>query len=217
MMSFEVVRNLVGKSVKDIYGRYAGCVIGLSVDTLGHLKAIGVDEGMGNFAEYPSSRLLIDNDSLIIIPAWKMDIERLKKERIHTELRTKALEELQRAGEIPPHVYRALSEQYKAEYEQLLASYESLKETLEKRVEELNRQKEGLERFLGAIKVQYKAGEIDEETYRATSESIQSLLEKDEREKRDIEETLESLKLPWEKPQQQEPALEEVVPASTTY
>ncbi|MDW8045498.1 MAG: CdvA-like protein [Nitrososphaerota archaeon] len=197
-MSLELVKNLMGKPVKDIYGRYVGYVVGMYIDALGQLKAIGIDEGKGSFNEYSSDRILIDNDSLVIIPNWRIDVNRLKKEKQQTELRTKALEELYNSGEIPRYVYEDLHKQFDGELKQLQSSYESLMDSLRKRIVELDRQRESLEKFLGRIKVQNRTGEIDERTYKIMSDYILSLLEKNYLERRDIENILNSFSPPLE-------------------
>ncbi|MEM2339249.1 MAG: CdvA-like protein [Nitrososphaerales archaeon] len=197
-MSLEAVRSLIGKPVKDAYGRYVGYVIGMYIDALGQLKAIGVDEGKGSFSEYNSDRILIDNESLIILPNWKIDVDKLKKEKQQTELRTKALEELHNSGEIPRYVYEDLRKQYEDDLKKLQSAYNSLIESLQKRIVELDQQKENLEKFLGRIKVQNKTGEIDERTYKVMSDYILSILEKNYLEKRDIETILNSFSSPSE-------------------
>ncbi|MCS7116334.1 MAG: CdvA-like protein, partial [Nitrososphaerales archaeon] len=173
-------------------------VVGMYIDALGQLKAIGIDEGKGSFNEYSSDRILIDNDSLVIIPNWRIDVNRLKKEKHQTELRTKALEELYNSGEIPRYVYEDLHKQFDGELKQLQSSYESLMDSLRKRIVELDRQRESLEKFLGRIKVQNRTGEIDERTYKIMSDYILSLLEKNYLERRDIENILNSFSPPLE-------------------
>lgn len=195
-MYSETLRKLIGKSVKDIYGRYVGKVVGLVVDISGQLKSIGVDEGSGNFVEYHNSRILLDNETLVIVPNWKMDIEKIKRESTISQKRFLALEELSKEGEIPQYVYEEMYKQYSENIHRLQESYKTLTEELKGRIEELDCQREDLEKFLGNVKVQYKTSEIDEETYRVASENVTMMRDRDSKEKDDIFAILNSLSSP---------------------
>ncbi len=91
-MRTEAIQKLVGRPVKDSFGRYAGYVVGFSVDTSGELQFVGIDQGNGDFAEYPGRRILVDRDGLVVIPAWKVEAEEFRKEFDIVTRRLRALD-----------------------------------------------------------------------------------------------------------------------------
>ncbi len=195
-MRAEAIAKLVNKPVKDSYGRYVGFVVGFSVDTSGELTTVGVDQGNGEFTEYPSERLVSASEGFIVIPDWKVGCEELGRELDAVKKRTKALQELVREGEIPHAIYQEMMAKYNAEAEKTQGSYKSLTESMIVRVGELEGQKETLERFLVNLKVQFRAGEIDEGSYKVSSECCQSMLNRSSQERGELEKMLKMVTKP---------------------
>ena len=77
-MRSETFKSLVSKPVHDFYGRELGKIIGIYVDNLGQLKSVGVDEGHGNLKEYSSTNIVFEEGSLVIVPKWRVEIEKFK-------------------------------------------------------------------------------------------------------------------------------------------
>ena len=189
-MRTEVIQKLVGRPVKDIYGRYVGYVVGFSVDTTGELRSVGVDQGSGEFAEYPNNRIISDKDGLIAVPSWKVETEGLGKETEMVRRRAQALEDLAKEGEIPTHLYEEMYKQYSEQLTKLQESYNNLGQRLRRRKEELDHQGELLDRFLANVKVQFRSGEIDEGTFKVASDYCVSMKERDVREREDLAKVL---------------------------
>ncbi len=195
-MRSEAVQKIVGRPVKDIYGRYVGYVVGFSVDTTGELRSVGADQGSGEFVEYPSNRIVSDKDGLIVIPSWKVDTDSLAKETEMVRRRAQALEDLKKEGEIPSHVYDEMYKQYSGQLRSLQESYNNLGQRLRRRVEELDHQGEVLERFLANVKVQFRSGETDEATFKVASDYCLSMKSRDAKEKEDIARVLSLITAP---------------------
>jgi hypothetical protein len=196
MISANLLNDIIGRPVKDIYGRYVGCAIGTSVDVSGQVRSIGVDEGSGVFAEYPNSNVIIDESSLVVIPEWKVNAEKLGKEFNTMKRRIDALEAMVAEGAIPKHVYDELSKQYTGlggEYQDL---HQVTAQQMNERIAELDKHRVVLEKFLGSIKVQHRTGEIDETTYQSAKDRVETLLQCDKSERDDIISTLRHLTLP---------------------
>lgn len=191
-MRSEALEKLVDQPVKDSYGRYVGFVVGFSVDTSGELKSVGVDQGNGEFTEYPSQRIVSTADGFVLIPAWKAECEALGKEIDAVKRRAKALQELSREGEIPASIYDDMMSKYSSEATSIQGDYRSLSEGMVVRVGELEGQKEALQKFLVEIKVQFRSGEIDEAAYKVASQSCAAMQAKNSRELEDLTRTLKS-------------------------
>jgi CdvA-like coiled-coil domain len=204
-MRAEALEKLVDRPVKDTYGRYVGFVVGFSVDTSGDLKSVGVDQGNGEFTEYASKRLVSTADGFVVIPEWRVDCDALGKDIEGVKRRVKALQDLAREGEIPRTLYDEMMGKYSDEASRIQGSYKSLTESMVVRVGELEGQKETLERFLVDIKVQYRAGEIDEAAFRVAAESCQSMQKRNSQEMEDLSKMLKAATEPLSQQQQQAP------------
>ena len=181
-MRAEALEKLVNKPVKDTYGRYVGFVVGFSVDTSGDLKSVGVDQGNGEFTEYPNQRVVSTADGFVVIPSWKVECDSLGKEIDGVKRRAKALQDLAREGEVPRSLYDDMMGKYQDEASKIQGSYKSLAESMVVRIGELEGQKESLDKFLVEVKVQFRAGEIDEAAFKVAAESCQAMQTRNSRE-----------------------------------
>lgn len=172
--------------MKDTYGRYVGFVVGFSVDTSGDLKSVGVDQGNGEFTEYPSDRVVSTAEGFVVIPAWKLESDLLGKRLDGLRRRAKALQELAREGEIPRPLFDETMGKYSDEASKVQDSYKTLTQTMVVRVGELEEQKEALDRFLVDVKVQFRSGEIDEAAYKVASECCEAMQEKNAHEREEL-------------------------------
>ena len=214
-MRAEALERLVDRPVKDTYGRYVGFVVGFSVDTSGDLKSVGVDQGNGEFTEYPSERIVSTAEGFVLIPAWRVECDSLGKEIEGVRRRAKALQDLAREGEIPRTLYDEMIAKYSDEGSKIQGSYKSLAEGMVVRIGELEGQKENLDRFLVDIKVRFRAGEIDEAAYKVAAESCQSMQKKNSQEMEDLTKMLKAATEPLAQtqPQQQNQPKQQVAQA----
>lgn len=179
MMHSQAFSNLVRKQVKDNYGRYLGNIVGFSLDNVGHMKSTAVEHAGGEFAEYPSERILIEGEYVILLPDWKEEIEKLKRDSALAQKRHASLEQLSKEGEVSPEVYAHLKEKYEAEIANLRVSFTSLTEGLRARIAALESRGIAINKFIGGLKVQYRSGEIDDQTYKTAMDSVNQLLKRD--------------------------------------
>jgi CdvA-like protein len=207
-MRAEALEKLVNKPVKDTYGRYVGFVVGFSVDTSGDLKSVGVDQGNGEFTEYPCERIVSTAEGFVMIPEWRVSCDSLGKEIEGVRRRAKALQDLAREGEIPRSLYDEMMGKYSDEGSKIQGNYKSLAESMVVRIGELEGQKETLDRFLVNIKVQFRAGEIDEAAYKVAAESCQAMQKRNAQETDDLSKMLKAATEPLtnqQQTQQQQP------------
>jgi len=203
-MRAEALEKLVDRPVKDTYGRYVGFVVGFSVDTSGDLKSVGVDQGNGEFTEYPSERIVSTAEGFVLIPAWRIECDSLGKEIDGVKRRAKALQELAKEGEIPRTMYDEMMAKFQDEAAKIQGSYKSLAEGMVVRIGELEGQKESLERFLVNVKVQFRAGEIDEAAYKVAADCCQAMQKKNSQEMEDLGKMLKATTEPLAQQQQQQ-------------
>jgi hypothetical protein len=209
-MRAEALEKLVNKPVKDTYGRYVGFVVGFSVDTSGDLKSVGVDTGNGEFTEFPNERIVSTAEGFVVIPSWKVECDSLGKEMEGVRRRAKALQELAREGEVPRTLFDDMMGRYQEEAGKIQGSYKSLAESMVVRIGELEGQKESLDKFLVDVKVQFRAGEIDEAAFKVAAESCQAMQTRNSQEMSELSKMLKAATEPLssepeKKPQQQQP------------
>ncbi len=192
-MKPDSITPLVGRPVKDLYGRHAGFAIGFSIDTSGEVKSVGVDEGKGKFAEYPSSRLVADKDGFVVVPAWKIESAVLSKEQEMVKKRLQALTDLRKDGEISKAAHDKMHQQYEEQFDKIQMSFGEFSKKIIQRVKELEQQEEVLEEFLINIKVYSRSGEIDDAAYKAMMEISNSMSSRDAREKEELNRVLDSI------------------------
>lgn len=202
-LQYEALQKFIGKPAKDIYHRYIGYVVGITLDSNGCLNSVGVDRG-GSFEEFSSNQVIIEDETLVLVPNWKTEAEKFKKEHDLTLKRFQALDDLLKNHEIPEYVYKELCSQYKNSLTKLEEEHKSLIEGLSGRIKELESHIHHLERFLGHLKVQHKAGEVSDETYKLASEYLNSVIAKTIQEKKDVEGTLNLLVSPPKETKYQE-------------
>jgi hypothetical protein len=214
-MRAEALEKLVNKPVKDTYGRYVGFVVGFSVDTSGDLKSVGVDTGNGEFTEFPNERVVSTAEGFVVIPSWKVECEALGKEMEGVRRRAKALQELAREGEVPRTLFDDMMGRFQEEAAKIQGSYKSLAESMVVRIGELEGQKESLDKFLVDVKVQFRAGEIDEAAFKVAAESCQAMQTRNSQEMAELSKMLKAATEPLApeptKPQSQ-PQPQQVAP-----
>jgi len=192
----EALRRFIGKPAKDIYGRYIGYVVGITLDADGRLHSIGVDRGGGLFEEFLRSQIVVEGDNLLLIPSWKIRAENFRREYSLTNSRFQALDELLKNKEIPEHVYEELYKEYKDSMVKLEETQKELAEKLTRKISEIDNHIKHLEKFLGHLKVQHKTGEINDETYKTASDYLLSGIKKALQEREDIKKSLEYVTMP---------------------
>ncbi|MCS4538113.1 MAG: CdvA-like protein [Thaumarchaeota archaeon] len=186
MMHSQTLANLVRKQVKDSYGRHIGNVIGFSLDNVGHIKALAVEHTGGDFGEYTNERILFEGEYIVLLPDWKEEVERLKRDTTLAQKRASVLDNLSKEGEISSEAYEHLKMQYDAEIAALRNTYTSLTDGLKERISILEHRNAQISKFSAGLKVQYRTGESDEQTYRAAMESVNRILKSDIEEQAEI-------------------------------
>ena len=88
----ELKLEFVGKKVKDMYGTYIGKVIGIVTDIEGSIESVSVDCGSSGIKNLPYEQLLVQGDYVIFIPRWRLDAQKLLREKSMTLKRIKALQ-----------------------------------------------------------------------------------------------------------------------------
>jgi sporulation protein YlmC with PRC-barrel domain len=192
----EILRRFLGKSVSDVYGRNVGNIVGLTMDDRGEIATIGVEHGNGKFGTYDSNHVMVEGGTIVLIPVWKVDAEKLMKEFALSHKRLQALDSLMNEGRITQYVYSDLRKAYEAATSELEEVRKTLIEKLKVRADEVESQIRDMEKFLANIEVQHMTGEIDDEAYQLAADSLKLGLSQLVAEKKDVETLLTEITQP---------------------
>src|SRR6185437_15321021 len=154
----ELKLEFVGKKVKDMYGTYIGKGIGIVTDIEGSIESVSVDCGSTGIKNLPYEQLLVQGDYVIFIPRWRLDAQKLLREKSMTLKRIKALQEIV-----------AENDNMKDDAEFAYLKYEKRLEKLQQRISELDMESKRIRSVLFDAKLQFKSGEITEDIYQQIS------------------------------------------------
>ncbi|MCH8975231.1 MAG: CdvA-like protein [Thaumarchaeota archaeon] len=156
---------LVGKQVKDMYGTSIGRVLGRITDIDGSFQSVGIDGGSQGLLQIPFEQLVIQDNIVIYIPKWRLESQRLLREKELTLRRLKALIDIVSDNDEMREDAEIIREKYKAKLSTLKETENKIKAKLEARLEELNEQMKSVKMLEFDAKVQCKSNEVSEQTF----------------------------------------------------
>jgi len=172
-------KAIIGKQVKDMYGAFLGKALGTMTHIDGTIESVGVDCGSQGLQHIPFEQIVVQGDILIYVPKWRLESQRLLKEKELTLRRFKAMISITSDYDDFKEDTAIIHEKYKSNLSGLEETEKQLKAKLEARLEELNDQMKSVKMFEFDAKVQFNSNEIGEATYesvrRLTTEYIEHI------------------------------------------
>jgi len=169
--------ELVAKPVKDMYGTSMGIVLGTITDIDGSIQTVGVDCGSAGLQQIPHEQLVVQGDVVIFIPRWRLDSQRLIREKGLALRRLKALMDIVSENDEMKADAEIIHEKYKARLISLDESEREIRAKLEERLTELDIQMKAAKTVQFDSKVQYKSNEIAESTFGLVTRQANTLIE----------------------------------------
>ena len=157
--------QVIGKNVKDMYGTFMGKVIGTITDVDGSIQSVGIDCGSQGLQQIQYEQLVPQNDVVIFIPKWRLDSQRLIREKQLTLRRLKALIDIVSENDDMKADAEIIHEKYKSKLVSLDQKETEIKISLEERLTELDEQMKSAKMLLFDAKVQFKSNEISDATF----------------------------------------------------
>lgn len=192
-LTVEEIGKYLGQAFEDPMGRPSGKLVGLTADVKDEVQAVQVALSSGEVTEYPINSVRVINGRPIILEAWRVEAEDLKKEHDIIKRRRQALDLLLKDGDIDQTEYNQLRNNYEDINKEIIGKRENVFETLKEEVAKLERQIKDLQTALTNNKMLYTSAEIDESTYHSVTESIRAGLEIARKERKDLDNAKESL------------------------
>ena len=169
--------DIIGKNVKDMYGTFMGKVIGTITDIDGSIQSVGIDCGSQGLQQIPYEQLVVQNSVVVFIPKWRLDSQRLIREKQLTLRRLKALIDIVSENDDMKADAEIIHEKYKSKLVTLDETESQIKVKLEARLTELDEQMKSAKMLLFDAKVQFKSNEISDATFETVKSCTTEVIE----------------------------------------
>lgn len=189
----EVKLEFIGKLVKDMYGTHMGKVIGMVTDIDGSIESVSVDCGYAGLKQLVYEQLLVQGDYVIFIPKWRLDVQKLLRQKNLTLQRIKALQEMVTANDLMKEDVELVYIKYQKRLQDLEDKGKIVLEQLQERLNQIDTESQNIKSVLFDAKLQYRSNEITEETYQQISLSTNDLIEHINLEKGEINNVISRL------------------------
>jgi len=178
--------DIIGKNVKDMYGTFMGKVIGTITDIDGSIQTVGIDCGSQGLQQIQYEQLVVQSDVVIFIPKWRLDSQRLIREKQLTLRRLKALIDIVSDNDDMKEDAEIIHEKYKSKLVSLEETENLIKAKLEERLNELDEQLKSAKMLVFDAKLQHKSDEISVGTFETVKSCANELIEHITHEKSEI-------------------------------
>jgi hypothetical protein len=185
--------GFVGKQVKDIYGTYIGRAVGIITEIDGEIEAVGVDCGSGGLKQLPYEQLVIQGDYVFFIPRWRLDAQRLLRQKSLTLKRIKALQDILSGNDSMKGDAEIIYIKYEKKLHELEEMGKQVDDKLDARIAELDLEIKNIKTVLFDAKLQFRSNEIREETYQQVKVQTDELMEHINNERAEIGNVKEKL------------------------
>ena len=169
--------EIIGKNVKDMYGTFMGKVAGTLTDIDGSIQSVGIDCGSQGLQQIPFEQLVVQGDAVIFVPKWRLDSQRLIREKQLTLRRLKALIDIVSENDDMKADAEMIHEKYKSKLVLLDETESEIKAKLEARLTELDEQMKSAKMLLFDAKVQFKSNEIPDATFDTVKSCTTEIIE----------------------------------------
>jgi hypothetical protein len=173
----ELKLEFVGKNVKDMYGTSMGKVVGIITDTDGSIESVGVDCGSAGLKQLAYEQLLVQGDYVVYIPRWRLDAQRLLRQKNLTLQRIKGLQDIVAENDLMKDDAELVYLKYEKKLRDLGENEKHVNEKLQARLNELDTESKYIKSVLFDAKLQFRSNEITEEAFQQITSYSNELIE----------------------------------------
>lgn len=212
-------QGIMGKDIKDMYGSYVGRAVGTITDIDGTVITVGVDCGYRGLMEISFEHLVVQEDTIVYVPQWRLDSQKILREKGLIIHRLRALHLILAENGRMKEDSESVRHGYDEKLSAINESEYTVRETLAARMAEITEQMKAAKSLRFDATIQYKSNEIAESDYKIAKAGTDEILERIEYEMgeiRNMQRRLEELakeesQIYDSAPQTEEPAVEERV------
>ena len=177
---------MIGMPVKDMYGAPMGKVLGTSTDIDGSIQTVGINCGSEGLKQIAFDQLVVQPEVVIFIPKWRLDSQRLLKQKELVIRRLNALMEIVSDNDSMKSDAEIIHEKYNTKLMTLRRTEYEINSELDNRVVEIEEQEKSVKVLLFDAKVQFKSNEISQETFDLVQKETDEMLQHMKHEKDEI-------------------------------
>ena len=178
--------SIIGRLVKDMYGTTIGNVLGTLTHIDGNIQTVGIDCGSEGLKQIPYGQLVLQGDIVIYIPGWRIDAQKILREKKLTLTRLKALMGIISENDAVQSDADIIHETYKTKLVELDEAESKVKDELSTRLDELDGQDKIIKVMLFDARVQFKSQEISDSTFETIQKHCNNLLERSSHERVEV-------------------------------
>ncbi|MYD58361.1 MAG: hypothetical protein F4245_01920 [Cenarchaeum sp. SB0678_bin_8] len=168
----------MGKPVNDMYGAFVGKAAGTSTDIDGTVTFVGVDCGLQGLIEIPMRHLVIQEESIVYVPQWRLDSQKILREKTFLVRRLQALKTILLENEDMKEDSEPIRQFYEEKLDALKDAEDVVSEALANRLAELEQQTSLAKSIHFDATIQYKSSEIVELDYKTAKTELSTILER---------------------------------------
>lgn len=184
----EIKLEFIGKKVKDMYGTIMGNVVGVITDTDGSIESVSVDCGYAGLKQLLYEQLLVQGEFVIYIPRWRLDAQKLFRQKNLILKRIKALQDIVSSeDDIMKDDAQLVYIKYEKRLHDLEETEKEINEKLNQRLIELDNDTINIKAALFDAKLQYRSNEITEDAYQHVNLHTKELSDRINLEKEEIQ------------------------------
>lgn len=184
----EIKLEFIGKKVKDMYGTIMGNVVGVITDTDGSIESVSVDCGHAGLKQLLYEQLLVQGEFVIYIPRWRLDAQKLFRQKNLILKRIKALQDIVSSeDDIMKEDAQIVYVKYEKRLRDLEETEKEINEKLNQRIIELDNDSINIKAALFDAKLQYRSNEITEDAYQHVNLHTKELSDRINLEKEEIQ------------------------------
>jgi len=132
--------SIIGRPVKDMYGTIIGNVLGTLTHIDGQIQTVGIDCGSEGLKQIPFEQLVLQGEVVIYIPNWRLEAQKILREKGLTLRRLKALMTIVSENDEMKSDAELIHETYKSKLMDLDNAEAKIKTSLITRLDELDSQ-----------------------------------------------------------------------------
>ena len=178
--------EIIGKPVKDMYGAPMGKILGTTTDVDGSIQTVGINCGSEGLKQIAFDQLVVQSEVVIFIPKWRLDSQRLLKQKELVIRRLNALMEIVSDNDSMKADAEIIHEKYNTKLMTLQRTEYEINSELDNRVVEIEEQEKSVKVLLFDAKVQLKSNEISQETFDHVQSETDEMLQHMKHEKDEI-------------------------------
>ncbi len=169
--------KIIGKAVKDMYGAPMGRVAGTITDVDGSIQTVGVDCGSQGLQQIPFEQLVAQGEVVIYIPKWRLESQRLLREKGLTLRRLKALMDIVSENDEMRDDATIVNDKYRTRLAAFEEAEREINAKLEERLGQLDEQIKAVKMLVFDARIQFKSNEITEPMFESVKAQTTEMIE----------------------------------------